>query len=48
MTRLAAGVMGRDLNVDASRARQELGWKSRVSQVEAMQKIKTWVATCYP
>ena len=48
MTRLAAGVMGRDLSVDASRARQELGWKSRVSQDEALQRIRAWVATSYP
>ncbi len=47
MTRLAAGVMGRNLNVDASRARQELGWESRVSPDEAMERIKAWVATRY-
>jgi nucleoside-diphosphate-sugar epimerase len=47
MTRLAAGVMGKDLSVDASRARQELGWESRVSQDEAMQRIKEWIETCY-
>ncbi len=47
MTRLAAGVMGKDNSVDSSRARQELGWESRVSQEEAMKKIKGWVVTCY-
>ncbi len=47
MTRLAAGVMGRDLSVDASLARQELGWESRVSQNEAMARIQAWVETCY-
>jgi nucleoside-diphosphate-sugar epimerase len=47
MTRLAAGVMGKDLSVDASRARQELGWESRVSQDEAMRRIKEWVETSY-
>jgi nucleoside-diphosphate-sugar epimerase len=47
MTRLAAGVMGKDLSVDASRARRELGWESRVSQEEAMQRIEAWVASCY-
>ena len=47
MTRLAAGVMGRDNSVDAGRAREELGWVSRVSQDEAMVRIKAWVETCY-
>jgi nucleoside-diphosphate-sugar epimerase len=47
MTRLAAGVMGKDLSVDSSRARQELGWESRISQDTAMEKIKEWVDTCY-
>lgn len=47
MTRLAAGVMGQDNSVDASRARQELGWESRVSQEEAMQRIKAWVDSDY-
>jgi nucleoside-diphosphate-sugar epimerase len=47
MTRLAAGVMGLDNSVDASRARRELGWQSRVSQEEAMQRIKAWVDTSY-
>ena len=47
MTRLAAGVMGKDNSVDASRARRELGWRSRVSQDEAMERIRAWVAKCY-
>jgi len=47
MTRLAAGVMGKDLSVDARRARRELGWQSRVPQDEAMKRIKAWVDTCY-
>ena len=47
MTRLAAGVMGKDNSVDSSRARQELDWESRVSQEEAMKKIKEWVVTSY-
>ena len=47
LTRLAAGVMGKDNSVDSNRARQELGWKSQVSQDEAMQKTKEWVITCY-
>lgn len=47
MTRLAAGVMGKDNSVDSSRARKELGWESRVSQDKAMEQIKDWVTTCY-
>ena len=47
MTRLAAGVMGKDNSVDASRARLELGWESRVSQGEAMKRIKEWVDASY-
>ena len=43
LTRLVAGVMGRDLSVDPSLDRQELGWESRVSQDEAMERIKAWV-----
>ena len=37
----------REMDVDSSRARQELGWKSRVSQDEAMMRIKNWVYTSY-
>ena len=47
ITRLAAGVMGKDNSVNSSRARQELGWQNRVSQDEAMEKIKNWVDTSY-
>ncbi len=43
MTRLAAGVMGRDNDVDASKARSELGWRSEISYQESMADIKTWV-----
>jgi nucleoside-diphosphate-sugar epimerase len=47
MTRLAAGVMGRNLDVDNSRARNELGWKSRVDFERAMAEIKKWVEEVY-
>jgi nucleoside-diphosphate-sugar epimerase len=43
ITRLAAGVMGRDNDVDASLAREELGWKTKVSYEEAMEQIRRWV-----
>ncbi len=47
ITRLAVGVMGRDNSVDTCRARTELGWESRVTQEEAMNRIKTWVENTY-
>jgi len=47
MSRLAAGVMGVDNEVDAGRAKQELGWKPKVRQDEAMARIKSWVETAY-
>ncbi|TFG38229.1 MAG: NAD-dependent epimerase/dehydratase family protein [Syntrophobacterales bacterium] len=43
VTRLAAGVMGRDNDVDTSLAQKELGWKTNVSYEEAMEKIRQWV-----
>ena len=47
MTRLAAGVMGRNLDVSNARARQELGWESRVGLDEALEHIDTWVKDVY-
>jgi len=47
MTRLAAAIMGLDNSVDCSRARQELGWESQVSQGEALRRIQSWVAASY-
>ncbi len=47
MTRLAAGVMGQNNDVDNRRARQELGWESHVSQDEAMREIELWVQAHY-
>jgi 3-dehydrosphinganine reductase len=43
VTRLSAGVMGCDNDVDVSRARTELGWVSRVPAAEAMEEIRAWV-----
>jgi nucleoside-diphosphate-sugar epimerase len=39
LTRLVAGVMGRNNDVDASKARRELGWRTTVSYKEAMEEI---------
>ena len=47
ITRLAAGVMGRNLDVDNSRAKDELGWVSRVDLDTAMEKIERWVKEVY-
>lgn len=47
LTRLAAGVMGRDNDVDTALAREELGWRTVVSYDEAMQKIGDWVRARY-
>jgi nucleoside-diphosphate-sugar epimerase len=43
VTRLAAGVMGRNNDVNTSLARNELGWNTKVSYEEAMEKIRHWV-----
>jgi len=42
-TRQAVALMGRNLDIDTSKARRELGWKTRVSYEEAMQRIRQWV-----
>jgi len=43
LTRLAAGIMGRDNDVNASLARKELGWETNVSYEQAMEEIRKWV-----
>lgn len=43
VTRLAAGVMGRDNDVRTARAADELGWRTMVSYDEAMTTIGRWV-----
>jgi nucleoside-diphosphate-sugar epimerase len=45
ITRLAIATMGRDNDVDNSKAKQELGWQTRVSYPEAMDTIQKWVKT---
>jgi nucleoside-diphosphate-sugar epimerase len=47
LTRLAAGVMGRNLDVDTTRARKELGWTGRVNEARAMAEIERWVKEVY-
>jgi len=45
ITRHAVAITGRNLDLDTSRARTELGWRSKVSYEAAMQRIKEWVLT---
>jgi 2-alkyl-3-oxoalkanoate reductase len=48
LTRVAAGVMGRDNDVDTARAKAELGWKTVVPYENAIGRIGEWVARNYP
>jgi nucleoside-diphosphate-sugar epimerase len=43
VTRLAAGLMGRDNHVDTSRSQKELGWRTRVSYAKTMDQIGEYV-----
>jgi len=43
LTRAAAGLMGRDNDVDTTCARRELRWRTTVSYDEAMERIRRWV-----
>ncbi|MBT3310938.1 MAG: NAD-dependent epimerase/dehydratase family protein [Desulfobacterales bacterium] len=47
ISRLAVGVLGRNNDVDNSRARKELNWKSRINLNEAMDEIRQWVIEEY-
>ena len=42
-TRLAIAVMGRDNDVDTSKAQKELGWHTKITYPEAMERIAQWV-----
>jgi nucleoside-diphosphate-sugar epimerase len=48
VTRLAAGLMGRDNHVDTSKAKIELGWCTQVSYVDAIQQIGRYVKKVFP
>ena len=48
MARHTVGIMGRDLDIDNSRAKEELGWSTRVSYPEAMEEISGWVRDAFP
>lgn len=47
ITASAVGIMGRDLDVSNRRAKEELGWKTRVTWDEARAAIETWVRDEY-
>ncbi len=46
-TMLMAGIMGRDLTIDTTKAQTELGWKSKVSYAEELEQITDWVNNSY-
>lgn len=43
LTRHNVGMMGRDNDIDNSKAKQELGWNTRIKYEEALQLIKAWM-----
>ncbi len=43
ITRLAAAIMGRDNDVDTTKAKTELGWSTQVSYEQAIAEIRPWV-----
>jgi len=47
VTRLASGIMGKNLDVDTSLAEKDLGWTTLVPEEEAMNSLKLWVKQEY-
>ena len=47
ITAQAVGIMGRDLDTSNRRAKEELGWRTRVSWEEARSAIERWVREEY-
>ncbi len=47
LSRMAIEITGRNLDVDNSLAKRELGWKTTVSYTEAMERIGAWVKKTY-
>jgi nucleoside-diphosphate-sugar epimerase len=48
LSRMSIEITGRNNDVDNSRAKQELGWKTTISYPEAMERIGAWVRQTYP
>ncbi len=42
-TRASVAVLGRDMDVDNTKAKRELGWATRIPYEEAMKAIEAWV-----
>jgi nucleoside-diphosphate-sugar epimerase len=47
VTRLAASVLGRDNDVDNTKAKTEIGWQTFTPYDEAMARIRNWVTNVY-
>lgn len=47
LTRMAVDITGRDNDVDNTLAKRDLGWNTRISYQEALQKIGVWVMDHY-
>ena len=45
VTRLAVGLMGRDNDVDTTKAQKELDWKTKISYEEALEEIRSWLSS---
>jgi nucleoside-diphosphate-sugar epimerase len=47
LTRQSVAMMGRNNDLDTSKARRELGWKTRVSYDEAKERIRDWMVEAH-
>ncbi|HHO75438.1 MAG TPA: NAD-dependent epimerase/dehydratase family protein [Deltaproteobacteria bacterium] len=47
ISRMAADITGRNNDVDTTLAQSELGWKTKITYPEAMDKISAWVRETY-
>lgn len=47
ITRMAVDITGRNNDVDTTLARTELGWKTKVTYKEALEKIGVWIRETY-
>jgi nucleoside-diphosphate-sugar epimerase len=43
MTRHNVAMMGRDNDIDNSKAKRELGWNTRVTYEDALRRIGAWM-----
>ena len=47
LSRFGVYILGRDYDMDTALTQKQLGWKTRVSYTEAMEKIGAWVKEVY-